>query len=368
MLFYWSVPARLPILRASVLLSFSGIAIFIASPTAFFLGVMITIVTYLTLLPLHYWHKTNIILSTGISILIVITVASELFLDNHYLVTFGLSFMMLKAIALIIDIKNNVVGRPGFVEVATLHFFFPTFAAGPIESITHFNRQAFQKKISIDNVFNGVCRILVGFFKLSFISGTLLDSTITIHFEKIYELAPEYGQGMVFAYILIHFFNVYINFSGYTDIAVGAGKLFSLDIMENFDAPLLANNIQNFWRRWHLTLGRFVNQYLLLPLTRLSKGSVFLALFFAFTIIGVWHQISFPYLCWGLLHGMALAFHYILSSKLRNSKSYFWLKQNLFYSLFCRLLTITYVSWVSAFANSDGLNQSIGMTKTLLGL
>ena len=76
----------------------------------------------------------------------MITVASELFLDNHYLVTFGLSFMMLNAIALIIDIRNNVVGRPGFVEVATLHFFFPIFAVGPIESITHFNRHMLQKK------------------------------------------------------------------------------------------------------------------------------------------------------------------------------------------------------------------------------
>lgn len=370
LLLYWSIPRRMPKARGGVLLGFSLLAIFIASPESFFTGLLLTAVTWsaVFILTRRTGAHSPYLPGAFIGLLILITAAGQFYFEHHAIALIGLSFMLLKAIGLILDVNRGDAGKPGLIEIATLHFFFPIFSAGPIESVKSFSLEAFQARFDWQLAMSGIGRILVGFFKLSFLSATILNTYILSHFEGIYQNADTITPLLAAAFILLHFLNVYINFSGYTDVAIGTGRLFSLKIMENFDRPYLATNIQEFWQRWHLSLGRFVNQYMIFPLARLARGSVFLALFFAFTIIGFWHHLSLPYAVWGLMHGAALAIHYFLSTRLRHKPWYASLKTQWLYRNLARLLTLFYVSYVSAFANSGGITESLALTKALLGL
>jgi len=138
-------------------------------------------------------------------------------------------------------------------------------------------------------------------------------------------------------------------------------------VQENFKLPFLATSIQNFWQRWHLSLAQTVSQYLFLPIVR-ATGKPALAILCAFVTIGLWHDISLTYLCWGLLHGAALAFHLKYSRFAGKRPALKALHANPLVLTFFRMLTLSYVAWVSAFANAPNLDAAFALTGTLVGL
>ena len=110
------------------------------------------------------------------------------------------------------------------------------------------------------------------------------------------------------------FLTLYVDFYGYCEIAIGVGLLFGIRVPENFRAPLISRSMQEFWQRWHLTLGAFVSTYLFKPLVR-SWGQTAAAIFISFALIGLWHQFTWTYLIWGMGHGAGLAFNMILNKR-----------------------------------------------------
>ncbi|MGI3167281.1 MBOAT family O-acyltransferase [Pseudooceanicola sp. 200-1SW] len=171
------------------------------------------------------------------------------------------------------------------------------------------------------------------------------------------------GRALAWLEMYRHFLVLYLDFTGYSDIAIGSGLLFGIRIPENFRWPLVSTSIQEFWQRWHLSLGAFIGTYLFKPIVR-QTGKPALGIFLAFLFVGLWHNVSIPYLIWGFGHGAALA----ITMMLRKAGAFKTTS-----ALAARamqlggwLFTISFVSFMSSFANQGSLEGPVLFIRSLI--
>lgn len=366
-LLYWSLPRDMPAARAVVLVLISGVAIFIASPLALVVtgGMIVTVLA--AVLAMDYLPRT-LVLWGGIVAIVSALMLAEARYSSWY-ATIGLSYVALKSISVIVDHWDQGPGKakPGVLEVFLLNVFFPIFSAGPIERLQTFKLSNLSNPFDYRYLVEGLGRITLGLLKTSYVSGALINPYIDTRFAGIGDNPGAFQTGDFYGYVLLKFLSLYVNFSGYTDIAVGTGRLFSLRIMENFRYPFLASNIQEFWQRWHLSLGAFVNRYLFMWFVRWTNGSVELSLICSFLLVGLWHDVTGAYFIWGVLHGVGLAVVARLNRLSVRHSALRAVRANVLYGLCARALTIFFAAWVYTFANSGGTVQGIAITMGLLG-
>jgi alginate O-acetyltransferase complex protein AlgI len=249
------------------------------------------------------------------------------------------------------------------LDFVVSNIFFPSFVSGPIDYANKFSNNALNKNFNIEIFISGILRLGVGLIKI-IILNKLIFSLLSsmLFFEEFKSLQVNwYEMNALFSikYTLFCFLVLYINFSAFTDIAIGIGRMFHLELSENFNFPLLSNSIQNFWQRWHLSLSNFINQNIFIPLYR-KTGNFYISIYCTFLFAGLWHKISFGYFLWGFLHGSALILYYkciknnqlIPNSKILNVISIF--------------LTIFFVSFVSLIANLGDKNTILVFLNTFV--
>lgn len=284
--------------------------------------------------------------------------------------TLGLSYVVLKSISVLSDIAIAPERAKDLrlTQLLLLNFFFPTFTAGPIERYATFARRALAARFDPEMAVYGVTRIAVGLFKISFLCAEVLNTLLEGYYSDFFTAEASFGPLASLGLIWLRFLYLYLNFSGYSDVAVGTGRLFGLEIMENFRYPLLARNLQEFWQRWHLSLGQFVFGHLFMGLARLTNGRIGISLFLAFVTIGLWHRLSVNYFIWGICHGLGLVavMHY---SKLARSHPRFarW-RASWPHAVASWLLTVSFVAWMSVFANASSLEDGLLLTRRLIGI
>jgi D-alanyl-lipoteichoic acid acyltransferase DltB (MBOAT superfamily) len=221
----------------------------------------------------------------------------------------GLSYYIFQTIGYITDIyRGTIKAEKNIFRFSLFTLFFPKLLVGPIERASRFLPQL-AKKIYFDkeNIIEGAKRIAWGLFKK-----LVVADRIAIYQTAVIEHSQDQsGSTLLFATVL-YTFQVYADFSGYTDIALGTARMFGFDLMENFKRPLLAKNISDFWRRWHISLSSWVNDYIFNPIAlkhrQWGKWAVFYALLISFTVIGIWHGASWNYVVFGLLQAGALIY------------------------------------------------------------
>lgn len=196
--------------------------------------------------------------------------------------------------------------------------FFPDFLAGPIEDQSTFDKSKFQKDLTRDDLVFGVYRMLEGFILSYFIGQNIILAALDQYTQTAY-VDPDVVGFSVIVVILLKFLYLYINFTGYTSFAIGLAAFFGLRVRENFRYPFLARNPEEFWSRWHMSLGQFISKYLYFRMLVILKRPQ-LALFLAFVIVGLWHSIGLQYLLWGVGHGAYLVL--FLAVKRRYAKSF----------------------------------------------
>lgn len=367
---YWAMPRELPRVRGGTLIAFSAVAIFLASPLALALCAGATVVVFVTVVGMNFASRV-VVLWAGIVAIVGLLFVSEMFLVHRTVFsTIGLSYVTLKSISVMVDYweAGKDAERPRLFDTFLLNVFFPIFSAGPIERLPTFLSGNMAKRFDYRQLIGGLSRIVLGLFKTAFLSAQIINPFIESRFPDLALQPGVYGASAFYAYILLKFLALYVNFSGYTDIAVGTGRLYGLEVMENFRFPFLATNIQNFWQRWHLSLGNFVSRYMFMWLVRLTKGSVELSLVIAFVLVGLWHEFSAVYIIWGLLHGCGLALVARLNRLSPRHRALRTLRSNLVYASAARVVTILFTAWVHAFANSGGIRQGWNVTRGLIGL
>lgn len=224
----------------------------------------------------------------------------------HYVLPLGISFFTFQQITYLVDSYKHIVEEHSFLSYAIFVSFFPQLIAGPIvhhsEMMLQFEKNK-STKINYSNISTGTVIFIIGLFKKVVIADTFAVWA-NIGFDKAEML--NFVEGWITS--LSYTFQLYFDFSGYTDMALGAALLFNIKLPQNFNSPYKAVTIQDFWRRWHMTLGRLMKDYLYLPLGGNRRGDLLTIrnILITFLLGGLWHGAGWMFLIWGLLHGMAL--------------------------------------------------------------
>jgi len=218
----------------------------------------------------------------------------------------GISFFTFTQTAYLVDSYQGKTKEYDFLNYALFVTFFPHLVAGPIlhhsEMMPQFG-DIKSKVLKYKNVAIGLFLFVIGLFKKVILADTL-SNYVALGYGP--EVHLSFLEGWIVA--LSYTFQIYFDFSGYTDMALGGAKMFNIDLPINFNSPYKASSIQDFWRRWHITLSRFLRDYVYIPLggSKVGELKTYRNLFLTFLIGGLWHGASWMFVIWGALHGFAL--------------------------------------------------------------
>jgi len=226
----------------------------------------------------------------------------------------GISFYTFQALSYSIDVyKHTIKATHDPVEFFAFISFFPQLVAGPIERATHLLPQ-FQRNRCFDysKATDGLRQMLWGFVKKLLVADNC--AAIVNQYWSQYSVLP--GSLLIILGILFTF-QIYCDFSGYSDIAIGCARLFGFDLMSNFNYPYFSRSIPEFWRRWHISLTTWFRDYIYFPLggSRTNKRNTIRNIFIVWGISGLWHGANWTFVCWGLFHALILSIYIILGVK-----------------------------------------------------
>ena len=217
----------------------------------------------------------------------------------------GISFFTFQIMSYVIDVyRKDVPAQKSILKLALYISMFPQLVAGPIVRYSLVAKQMEQRIISWDKLYVGVWRFMKGFTKKVLFSNTLAQIADMAFDQKLYSQSGAMAWFGIMAYTM----QIYYDFSGYSDMAIGLGKLFGFDFNENFDHPYCAKSIQEFWRRWHISLSTWFRDYLYIPLggSRCATWKIYRNTMIVFLVTGLWHGADFTFIIWGLYYGIFL--------------------------------------------------------------
>ena len=214
----------------------------------------------------------------------------------------GISFFTFQIMSYIIDLyRGNYKAQRNIVNLALYISFFPQLIAGPIVKYKDINEQIEHRTMTIEKTACGLRRFTYGLGKKVLISNVLAECVDSIYSLNIEEI----GTAAAWIAAILYTLQIYYDFSGYSDMAIGLGKMFGFDFLENFNYPYLSCSIHEFWQRWHISLGTWFKEYVYIPLGGNRKGKVrtYVNLAIVFLLTGLWHGASWNYVFWGAYHG-----------------------------------------------------------------
>lgn len=217
----------------------------------------------------------------------------------------GISFYTFQSLSYTIDVyRGETKASRNFLDFACFVTLFPQLVAGPIVRYRDIAEQMRERTVSRNDFVEGVTRFVLGLGKK-----VLVANTVAIAADDIFALpTSELTPGLAWLGVLAYTLQIYFDFSAYSDMAIGLGRMFGFHLLENFNYPYIASSVQEFWRRWHMSLSTWFRDYLYIPLggNRGSKGRTYFNLFAVFFLCGLWHGASWTFVAWGLLHGAFL--------------------------------------------------------------
>jgi alginate O-acetyltransferase complex protein AlgI len=217
----------------------------------------------------------------------------------------GVSFFSFQATSYVIDIyRRDVEAEKSLIDFGMYKSFFPQLIAGPIVRYRDVHVQIHERRATIEMFAEGVRRFVIGLGKKMLIANVCAKACDDVFAIPGVQLTPSVAWLGIVCYTL----QIYFDFSGYSDMAIGLGKMFGFKFLENFNYPYISKSITEFWRRWHISLSSWFRDYLYIPLggNRASKSRTYVNLVLVFFLCGLWHGANFTFLIWGLYHGAFL--------------------------------------------------------------
>lgn len=215
----------------------------------------------------------------------------------------GISFFTFQAISYLIDVyRGDVEASKSFINFGTYLTFFPQLIAGPIVRYETVNGELIDRKENVDDASRGITRFCVGLFKKVVIADTLGSIVKLLDAIKV-RSSLSYFLEMISATM-----QLYYDFSAYSDMAIGMALIFGFHFLENFNYPLVATSVKDFWRRWHISLSSFLKDYIYIPLggSRCSNSRYIFNLLVVWLLTGFWHGADYNFILWGLYFGLVL--------------------------------------------------------------
>ena len=222
----------------------------------------------------------------------------------NILLPVGISFYTFQSLSYTIDVyRGKLPAEKSFVNVALYIAFFPQLVAGPIVKAGEYLPQLREdRNISLSNLEQGVQYFALGLFKK-----VVLADNISVFVDAVYDCPAAFHAVTVLLAVAAYSIQIYCDFSGYSDMAVGCAKCLGYDLPRNFNLPYISKNVTEFWKRWHITLTTFLRECVYFPLggSRKGAGRTYLNILLVFLLSGFWHGAGWTFLLWGALHGLA---------------------------------------------------------------
>lgn len=221
----------------------------------------------------------------------------------------GISYLAFRCSRLVLEVRNGVVKKPNFLEYLNFAFFLPTMPVGPINTYANF-RRGFSEKYEVP-MGRAALRILVGAVKYQFLGNLCNQLTYS---GLLLDEHPHHWMDLPVA-MLFYYLYLCLNFSGFCDMAIGAAALIGIPVPENFDNPLIARNMKDFWNRWHITLSIWMRDVVFSPLSKFLVGkfgisladhAIALTIAIVFLLVGVWHGAGWNFLAFGAAHALGV--------------------------------------------------------------
>lgn len=217
----------------------------------------------------------------------------------------GISFYTFQALSYVIDVRRKLLpAEQDFVRLALYLSFFPQLVAGPIVRAADFLPQLKEdRRITLAGLQLGIQLIVFGLIKKN-----VLADHLSVFVDDVFRAPGAFHWASILLAVVSYSIQIYFDFSGYSDIAIGCAKCLGYDFLPNFNLPYLSRNITIFWRRWHISLSSWLKEYLYIPLGGSHRGAVrrFINLFLTMLLGGLWHGANWTFVFWGFLHGTAL--------------------------------------------------------------
>ncbi len=276
---------------------------------------------------------------------------------KNILLPIGISFFTFQGLSYVIDVYRNVVSaQKNPIKLGLFISFFPQLIAGPIVRYSDVYKQIDHRTCDIEMFTKGIRRFVIGLGKKVIIANTL--GAIA---DNIFNLPPYQNSALTsWVGVICYAFQIYFDFSGYSDMAIGLARFFGFEFMENFNYPYISKSVTEFWRRWHISLSTWFRDYLYIPLGGNRKGNVYFNLLIVFLATGLWHGAAWNFIVWGLWHGLFL----IIERTIKNSKRFNIKIPSLIKWIYTMLVVI--IGWV--LFRSPDLDYAINYLKIMFGL
>lgn len=358
-LFYaWDEPSFTIILIASILINYIG-GLLVEKLKFKKLMLFISVVANLGLL--FYYKYFNFAVD-------MFNKAFDKNLQFAYVVLpIGISFFTFQGMSYVIDVyRQEVPAQKNPFKVGTYISMFPQLVAGPIVRYKDVAAEIDNRKVDVDDFAYGVQRFIIGLFKKIIIA----DSMALIA-DEIFEMDfANLATSMAWLGIIAYSIQIFFDFAGYSDMAIGLGRMFGFHFLENFNYPYISKSISEFWRRWHMSLSSFFRDYVYIPLGG-NRKRVYLNVAIVFLLTGIWHGAAVTFIFWGVWHGIFNIAEKIISD-IKKKKNIVEKEKNIVLKFVLGLLQHSYtmmvviIGWV--FFRANGMTNAIDYLKAMFGL
>jgi alginate O-acetyltransferase complex protein AlgI len=279
------------------------------------------------------------------------------------LLPIGISFFTFHAISYVVDVyRRDATAQKSPVHAALYLLLFPQLIAGPIIRYRDLADQLAERVVTLDGFACGVRRFIIGLAKKVLIANVVAgpaDAMFGLPFDQL-------SAGHAWLGIICYTLQIYFDFSGYSDMAIGLGRMFGFTFPENFRWPYIADSVQDFWRRWHISLSTWFRDYLYVPLggNRVSPARTYVNLVTVFFLCGLWHGASWNFVIWGLFHGTFLVIERLVSRRRVRARAADTPVRQL--ALHAYTLIVVMAGWV--FFRAETLPGAIAYLRALAGL
>ncbi len=320
---YFIIPKRYKKIKNFILLVFSLFFYSWGEPKYILVMLMTILISYIFgLLINSYNEKKNNKIKLMLFIISIILILSSLFyfkyinffIENinnifnthinkqNIILPIGISFYTFQILSYIIDLyRGKIKVQKNLLELSLYISFFPQLIAGPIVTYKTIEKQLCERKESFDKIITGIERFIIGLGKKIIIANNMAIIADSVFNNIILEQLP---SGILVLGVLAYTFQIYFDFSGYSDMAIGLGKIFGFEFLENFNYPYISKSITEFWKRWHISLTTFFREYLYIPLggNRVKKSRWIFNMLIVWVLTGFWHGAAWTFIIWGLYY------------------------------------------------------------------
>lgn len=273
------------------------------------------------------------------------------------MIPIGISYYTFQTLGYLIRInRGSEKAEKNFAVFATYLMFFPKFLSGPVERSNHFFPQLHSEvKFEQHNIRSGAREFLWGMIKKIVIADTLFGPV-----SEVYSNIHGYSGLVFFMVLVLQTIYIYCDFSGYSSMALGLAKMFGIKLMDNFNRPFMAKNISDFWRRWHISLSSWCNDFIYNPFIikyrRFGNNAVVAGIFLTFFIVGIWHGANWTFVILGILQGAAIVYEfYTKKYRVRFGKKF----SKKWVSRFSRIIVFLFMSFSMVFFFSNTVQDAL---------